>query len=100
MGLPSAAVRQQIVSAVDIIVQAERMRDGGRRVTQIAEVVGREGETVITQDLFTFKFTGQGPDGRLQGQFEATGIRPRCIQRIAYFGLEDAVMQAVRGELG
>jgi pilus assembly protein CpaF len=100
IGLPSTAVRQQIVSAVDLIVQVERMRDGGRRITQIAEVVGREGDTVISQDLFTFKFTGQGPDGKLQGQFEASGIRPRCIQRVAYYGLEEAVMQAVRGELG
>jgi len=100
IGLPSAAVRQQIVSAIDLIVQIERMRDGGRRVVQLAEVVGREGDTVITQDLFAYKFTGQSPDGRLQGAFEATGIRPRCVQRIAYFGLEDAVMQAVRGELG
>lgn len=100
IGLPSAAVRQQIVSAVDLIVQVERMRDGGRRITQISEVVGREGDTVITQDLFTFKFTGQGPDGKLQGQFDASGIRPRCIQRVAYFGLEEAVMQAVRGEIG
>ena len=69
-------------------------------MVQLAEVVGREGDTVITQDLFAFKFTGQSADGRLQGTFEATGIRPRCVQRIAYFGLEDAVMQAVRGELG
>ena len=100
MGLPSAAVRQQLVSAVDLLVQVERMRDGVRRIVQISEVVGREGETVITQDLFAFKYTGQSPDGKLTGVFEPTGIRPRCIQRIAYYGLEDAVMQAVRGELG
>jgi pilus assembly protein CpaF len=100
MGLPSAAVRQQIVSAIDILVQIERMRDGVRRIVQIAEVVGREGDTVITQDLFSFKFTGQAADGKLTGVFEPTGIRPRCIQRIAYYGLEDAVMQSVRGELG
>jgi pilus assembly protein CpaF len=100
LGLPSTAVRQQIVSAIDLLVQVERMRDGSRRIVQIAEVVGREGDTVITQDLFEFKFTGQSTDGRLIGNFEASGIRPRCIQRIAYYGLDDAVMEAVRGEIG
>ncbi len=93
--LPSSAVRSLIASAIDVIVQVSRMRDGVRRVTHISEVVGMEGEVITMQDLFTFEYAGEGPDGRLQGTFKSHGIRPHFAPKAAYFGLERALMEAV-----
>jgi pilus assembly protein CpaF len=89
VGLPSAAIRQQIVSALDVIVQVQRMRDGVRRVTQVTEVVGQEGEVIVLQDLFAFEYDGENRDGTLRGEFRATGVRPGFLPRLKYFGLDD-----------
>lgn len=89
VGLPSAAIRQQIVSALDVIVQVQRMRDGKRRVTQVTEVVGQEGEVVVLQDLFTFEYDGENRDGTLRGDFRPTGVRPGFLPRLKYFGLDE-----------
>jgi pilus assembly protein CpaF len=88
MGLPAVAIRQQIVSAVDVIVQVQRMRDGRRRITQVTEVVGLEGDVVVLQDLFRFEYDGENRDGTLRGQFVATGVRPSFLPRLKYFGLD------------
>ena len=93
--LPNEAVRAQIAGAVNLIVQISRMRDGVRRVSQITEVIGMEGEVVTTQDLFTFEFTGEGADGRLQGVFKSSGLRPHFMTRAEYFGLDRALMEAM-----
>ncbi len=93
--LPNEAVRAQIAGAVNMIVQISRMRDGVRRVTQITEVVGMEGEVVTTQDLFTFQYEGEARDGRLSGTFQGSGLRPHFTQRAAYYGLDRALMEAV-----
>jgi pilus assembly protein CpaF len=93
--LPNEAVRAQIAGAVNLIVQVSRMRDGKRRVTHVTEVVGMEGEVVTTQDLFTFEFTGEAPDGSLTGEFRPTGLRPAFSARAAYFGLERTLMEAL-----
>ncbi len=93
--LPSSAVRSLIASAVDIIVQVSRMRDGVRRITYISEVVGMEGEIITMQDLFTFDYTGEGADGKLQGNFKSHGIRPHFAEKASYFGLERALLEAV-----
>ena len=89
VGLPSAAIRQQIVSALDVIVQVQRMRDGKRRVTQVTEVVGQEGEVVVLQDLFTYEYDGENRDGTLRGEFRPTGVRPGFLPRLRYFGLDE-----------
>ena len=89
VGLPSAAIRQQIVSALDVIVQVQRMRDGKRRVTQVTEVVGQEGEVIVLQDLFTFEYDGENRDGTLRGEFRPTGVRPGFLPRLRYFGLDE-----------
>jgi pilus assembly protein CpaF len=87
--LPSRAIRQMIVGAVDIVVQIARMRDGRRRVTHITEVVGMEGDIVIAQDLVVFEITGESEDGDILGRHRFTGIsRPRFAERACYFGLE------------
>ncbi len=87
-GLPSKAIRQQIVGAVDLIVQVERQRDGGRRLIQVTEVCGLEGEVVILNDIFAFELTGEGNDGRLHGTYRVSRARPSFYDRLAYFGLE------------
>jgi pilus assembly protein CpaF len=95
INLPSKAVRTQIASAVHLICQVNRMRDGKRRVTQITEVVGIEGDVITTQDLFTFQFRGEGADGGLRGSFQPSGIRPAFLPRAEYFGLDRALLEIV-----
>ncbi len=95
MKLPSHAIRHQISSAVQLIVQIQRMRDGIRRVTHVTEVVGMEGDVIITQDLFTYQFQGEDENGRLIGEFKATGLRPNFARQAAYFGLDKALMELV-----
>jgi pilus assembly protein CpaF len=95
VNLPSRAIHGQMVSALDLIVQVERMRDGTRRVTELSEVVGMEQDIVTLGNLFAFKYEGQNPDGTVTGRFEATGIRPRFLQRLEYYGLASAFMKAI-----
>lgn len=97
--LPTRAIRAQVASAVDIIVQTERMRDGVRRVTEIAEVGGMEEDVIILGNLFTFRFTGENAAGVLTGVFESTPSRPRFLNRMAYFGLADAFIEALGGDV-
>ena len=76
MDLPLKVVRQQISSAVDLIIQQTRLKDGSRKVTAITEVVGMEGDTVVMTDIFKFEQTGVGANGKILGELKATGIRP------------------------
>ncbi len=93
--LPTKAIRQQIVGAVNLIVQVARMRDGVRRVTHVTELVGMEGDVVTTQDLFTYEYQGEGRDGILVGAFKAHPVRPHFLKRAAYFGLDRALLAAM-----
>lgn len=86
MELPARAIRQQIASAVDLIVQQARLRDGSRRVVQITEVQGMEGETVIMQDVFVFHELGIGEDGKVIGVMKGTGIRPKFTTKLEAAG--------------
>ena len=95
MNLPSKAVKQQIASAVHMIVQVSRMRDGMRRVTYISEIVGMEGEVITMQDLFTYQFRGEGEGGKILGDFVCTGVRPHFLARAAYYGLDNELMEAM-----
>jgi len=91
MNLPLPAIRQQIASAIDIIVQQSRMRDGSRKVIGISEVLGMEGEVIVTQEIFTYDYG----DGRTPGRFRATGIKPRVAEKLvaAGAGLKDEWFQ-------
>jgi pilus assembly protein CpaF len=93
--LPSKAIRQQIVGALDLIVQTERMRDGKRRLIQVSEVVGLEGDVIVMQDLFEFHSTGESRDGGLLGEFQYSGARPQFWDRAAYYGYENALKNAL-----
>lgn len=96
VSLPPKAVRTQIAAALDIIIQISRMRDGVRRITHIMEVVGMEDDIVTTQDLFTFEYTGEDSAGMIQGDFIYNGVRPHFSSKAEYFGLERALLEALR----
>jgi pilus assembly protein CpaF len=93
--MPGHTIRNQIASAIDLIVQTERMRDGIRRVTEVVEVVGLEEETFTLNTLFKFEYGGENSDGSLRGHFEATPVRPRFLPRLEYFGLGAAFLEAL-----
>ena len=85
--LPSKTIREMIVGSVDIVIQAARLRDGSRRITHVTEVLGTEGDTVITQDLFIYDMTGEDDDGNIIGRHRSTGIaRPAFWDRAKYYG--------------
>jgi pilus assembly protein CpaF len=86
LNLPERAIRQQIASAIHVLAHVTRLSDGRRRVTNIIEVTGMEGEILSTQDIFVFERTGVTEDGKVCGRFRATGIRPQCADRIASSG--------------
>jgi pilus assembly protein CpaF len=88
MDLPLKVVRQQISSAVDLIIQQSRLKDGSRKVTAITEVVGMEGETVVLTDIFKFDATGIGTNGKILGELKATGIRPIFSPRLEAAGFK------------
>jgi len=95
-GLPARTIREMIASSVDVIVQAARLRDGSRRITHITEVLGMEGEVVVTQDLFVYEMLGEDEFGRIIGRHRSTGIgRPRMWERARYFGEERRLAEAL-----
>jgi pilus assembly protein CpaF len=95
-GLPSKTIREMVVGSIDVIIQAARLRDGSRRITHVTEVVGLEGEVIITQDLFVYEITGEDEHGNVQGKFRSTGIaRPRFWDRARYYGLERELAEAL-----
>jgi pilus assembly protein CpaF len=95
VGLPLYAIRTQIVGAIDLVIQIERMRDGIRRVQSIIEVIGQEGDTITTQELFYYKYDGENRDGTLRGNFVSTRYRPQFLEKIAAFGLEQHFLETM-----
>ena len=87
LNIPERAIRQQIASAINLIVQVSRMADGTRKVTGISEITGMEGDVITMQEIFVFDRTGIGPKGTVTGRFRATGIRPKCAERLAAAGM-------------
>ena len=85
--LPEKAVRQQISSAIAMVVQVSRMSDGSRRVTNVAEITGMEGEIITMQDIFSFVRRGVGPNGKVLGSFRPSGIRPKFLEKLRVAGL-------------
>ena len=86
LNIPEKAVRQQVASAVNIVVQISRMSDGTRKVTDVTEITGMEGDVITIQDIFKFDRMGIGRSGRMLGRFRATGIRPKCAERLLAAG--------------
>ncbi|TEB16849.1 putative conjugal transfer protein [Pelotomaculum sp. FP] len=87
MELPVKAIREQISSAVDLIIQQSRMKDGSRKITHLTEVQGMEGDIIVLQDIYLYKQEGIDPEGKIQGRFIATGIRPKFINKLEAHGI-------------
>jgi pilus assembly protein CpaF len=86
LNIPERAVRQQIASAINVMIQVTRLSDGTRKVTQISEITGMEVDVISLQDIFVFEREGVRSDGRVIGRFRSTGVRPRCSERLAAAG--------------
>jgi pilus assembly protein CpaF len=94
--LPSRTIREMLCGSIDVIVQAARLRDGSRRITHITEVLGMEGDVIITQDIFVYDMMGEDADGNIVGRHRATGIgRPRFWDRARYYGEEQRLAAAL-----
>ncbi len=85
--LPDRALRQQIASAIQIVVQQARLSDGSRKVTSVSEITGMEGDVITMQEIFLFEKLGVTQDGRVIGRFRATGVRPKCCERLKTSGI-------------
>ncbi len=96
--IPTVAMRQQIASAINLIVQIARMRDGVRRITHIEEVIGMEGEIIITQTLFGYQAGNMDANGMLTGKYHNSGIRPRFVHRAQHFNLDRDLMDCLQVE--
>jgi pilus assembly protein CpaF len=86
--LPERAMRQQIASAINVVVQVSRLSDGTRKLMQVSEIVGMEGDIITMQDIFVYEREGIGADEKVQGHFRATGIRPRFSDRLKAYGID------------
>jgi pilus assembly protein CpaF len=94
--LPSRTIREMIVASVDVVLQAARLRDGSRKITHITEVIGMEGDVIITQDLFVYEITGEDANGNVIGRHRSTGIgRPKFWDRARYYGEENRLAAAL-----
>ncbi len=87
INLPEKAMRHQIASAIHIVCQQTRLQDGSRRVTSISEISGMEGDIITMQDIFVFEKTGLNAEGKVTGRFRATGVRPKCWERLRGVGI-------------
>ena len=94
--LPSRTIREMIVSSIDVVVQAARLRDGSRRITAISEVLGMEGDVIVTQDVFLYDILGEDANGALLGRHRSTGItKPQFVERARYFNEEANLVEAL-----
>ena len=95
MNLPARAVREQIASAVNVIIQVQRLRDGSRRLTHISEITGMEGEVITLQDLFKFEYEGEDDAGKIIGTQKSSGLRPAFFDKARQYGVQDMVLNAM-----
>ncbi|MEE2877827.1 MAG: CpaF family protein, partial [Pseudomonadota bacterium] len=94
--LPAKTIREMIVGSIDVVVQASRLRDGSRRIMQITEVMGLEGDTIILQDVLKYEIEGEDDNGKIVGRHRGTGIgRPRFWERASYYGLDRDLAKAI-----
>jgi pilus assembly protein CpaF len=92
--IPKEAISRQIAESVDIIVQVKRLRDGSRRTTNITEVIGMEGDVIVTQELFKFEYLDETDDGKIIGEFRPSGMRPYTLEKARQFGFDQAYLEA------
>jgi pilus assembly protein CpaF len=92
--IPKEAISKQIADSVDLIVQVKRLRDGSRRVTNITEVIGMEGDVIVTQELFKFEYMDEDADGKIIGEYRSMGLRPYTLDKARGFGFDQALLEA------
>jgi len=92
--IPKEAISRQIAESVDLIVQVKRLRDGSRRTTNITEVIGMEGDVIVTQELFKFEYLDEGEDGKIMGEYRSSGLRPYTLEKARQFGFDQAYLEA------
>ncbi|WP_264574023.1 MULTISPECIES: CpaF family protein [unclassified Sphingobium] len=92
--IPKEAISKQIADSVDLIVQVKRLRDGSRRVTNVTEVIGMEGDVIVTQELFKFEYLDEDADGRIIGEYRSMGLRPYTLEKARGFGFDQALLEA------
>jgi pilus assembly protein CpaF len=95
LNLPLRAIRMQMASALNLIVHIERMRDGVRRIQNVSEIAGMEGEIITMRDLFGFQYGGERRDGTIEGEFHSSRLRPDFVTRAARYGLDKELLEAV-----
>jgi pilus assembly protein CpaF len=95
LSLPLKAIRMQVASALNLVVQIERMRDGVRRVQNVSEIAGMEGDIITARELFTFRYIGEKRDGTIDGVFESSRMRPDFITRAARYGLDRELLDVL-----
>lgn len=100
LNLPTVAVREQIASAVNVIIQVQRLRDGSRKVTHVSEITGMEGDVVTMQDLFKLEFLGEDENGKLITRLKSSGMRPKFWDNARQFGVEKMVLDAMEEAYG
>jgi pilus assembly protein CpaF len=99
LDLPERAMRQQIASAINIVIQVSRLGDGTRKLMQLSEIVGMEGDIITMQDIFLFEREGVGENDKVLGRFRASGIRPRCADRLKAYGVDLSTVLFTNNEL-
>ena len=92
--IPKEAISRQIADSVDLVVQIKRLRDGSRRVTSITEVIGMEGDVIITQELFKFEYMDEDKDGKIMGEYRALGLRPYTLDKAKQYGFDQPFLEA------
>ncbi len=92
--VPKEAISRQIADSVDLIVQVKRLRDGSRRCTNITEVIGMEGDVIVTQELFKFEYLDESPDGQIIGEYRSMGLRPYTLEKAKMFGFDQPYLEA------
>ena len=92
--IPKEAITRQIAESVDLIVQVKRLRDGSRRTTNVTEVIGMEGDVIVTQELFNFEYLDESDDGKILGEFRSSGLRPYTLEKARMFGFDQAYLEA------
>jgi pilus assembly protein CpaF len=100
LNIPSKAVREQISSAINVIIQVQRLRDGSRKVTHVSEITGMEGEVITMQDLFVLEIVGESEDGKLITQQKSSGLRPKFYDKARAYGVEQLVLDAMEEAYG
>lgn len=95
--IPKEAISRQIAESVDLIVQVKRLRDGSRRTTNITEVIGMEGDVIVTQELFKYQYLDEDADGKIIGEYQSAGLRPYTLDKARQYGFDQPLLEACIG---